>query len=104
MDEMKGHKLSFAGQIISAEHLTSQQGKAYGRFKIEDHNASIELSMFSEGYLKVKHLLNPGTFVLVHASPQPSYRDKEKTELKILDVQLLDTVVDQSSKQITMHL
>lgn len=104
MDEMKGHKLSFAGQIISAEHLTSQQGKAYGRFKVEDHNASIELSMFSEGYLKVKHLLNPGTFVLVHASPQPSYRDKEKTELKILDVQLLDTVVDQSNKQITMHM
>ncbi len=104
IQELQGHKLSFAGQVTSAEHLMSQQGNSYGRFKVEDHNSSIELTIFSETYLKVKHLMDPGTFVLIHASPQPSFRDKEKMELKILDIQLLDRVLEQSGRAVHLMI
>ncbi|PKP53982.1 MAG: DNA polymerase III subunit alpha [Bacteroidetes bacterium HGW-Bacteroidetes-1] len=104
IQDLVGHKLSFAGQVISAEHLTSQQGKPYVRFKIEDHSASIELSAFSELYLKIKYLIDPGTFVMVNATTQASFRDKEKTELRITDLQLLDSVIEQSSKSVHIRI
>lgn len=104
LQELNGHKLSFAAQVTSAEHLTSQQGNAYGRFRVEDHNASTELTLFSETYLKVKHLLDPGTFVLIHAGVQPSFRNKEMMELKVNDIQLLDRVIEQSGKSVLIRL
>ncbi len=104
IQEMKGHQLKFAAQVTSAEHLTSQQGNNYARFKVEDHNAGIELMVFSELYLKIKHLIDPGLFVLIHATPTPSYRDKEKLELKINDIQLLDRVVETSGRTIYLKL
>jgi DNA polymerase III subunit alpha len=104
IEDLKGHKLTFAAQIISAEHLTTQQGKPFGRFKVEDHNSSIELSCFNEVYLKIKHLIDPGTFVLIHAQTQQSFRDKEKQELRIMDMQLLDSVVDNSNKQVIIKI
>jgi DNA polymerase III subunit alpha len=104
IEELKGHKLTFAGQIVFAEHLTTQQGKPWGRFKVEDHNSAIELSCFNETYLKIKHLIDSGTFVLIHAQTQQSFRDKEKQELKIIDMQLLDSVVDQSSRQVILKI
>ncbi len=30
---LKGNRVNFAGQIVSAEHLTTQNGKAYARLK-----------------------------------------------------------------------
>lgn len=104
MQEMQGYKLSFAAQVTAAEHLMSQQGNAYGRFKVEDHNASMELTLFSETYLKVKHLLDPGTFVLIHAIVQPSFRNKEMMELKVADIQLLDRVLEQSGKAVVFKI
>ena len=104
MQELQGHKLSFAAQVTSSEHLTSQQGNAYGRFKVEDHNASMELTLFSETYLKVKHLLDPGTFVLIHAVVQPSFRNKETMELKVNEIQLLDRVLEQSGKPVLFKI
>lgn len=102
--DLQNHKLVFAGQIITAEHLTSQQGKTFCRFKMEDHNASIELMVFGEMYHKVKHLIGPGIFVMVHAQPQPSFRDKEKKELKITDIQLLESIIENSSRDLVAKI
>lgn len=104
IDTLKGVKLSFAGQITSADHLVSQQGKAYGRFKIEDHSDSAEMVLFGETYLKLKYLLDPGTFVLVHATPQPSFRDKDRLEPKIIDMQLLDSLLENLSKEVLIKI
>jgi DNA polymerase-3 subunit alpha len=104
MENLKGAKLSFAGQVMSAEHLASQQGKPYGRFRIEDHSDAIDLIAFGETYLKIKHLLNVGTFVLVHGSPQPSFRDKEQLEFKVNDLQLLDSLLEETAKEVHLKV
>jgi len=64
----------------------------------------MELTLFSETYLKVKHLLDPGTFVLIHAIVQPSFRNKEMMELKVADIQLLDRVLEQSGKAVVFKI
>ncbi|MCK9452364.1 MAG: DNA polymerase III subunit alpha [Bacteroidales bacterium] len=104
MEEMKGAKVSFAGQIMSVEHLSSKAGKPYGRFRIEDHSDTMDLVAFSETYLKIKHLLDVGTFVLLHGSPQPSFRDSEQLELKVIDMQLLDNLLENTSKEVNLKI
>ncbi len=104
LDSFKGIKLSFAGQIVSSEHLVSQQGKAYGRFKIEDQLASVDLMIFAETYLKYKHLIDAGTFVLIKAMPQPSFRDKEKQELRINEMELLDNVLKTHTNEVILSI
>jgi len=104
MDELKGVRLNIAGMIMSAEHLSSKAGKPYGRFRIEDHSDTMDLVAFGEVYLKIKHLLDVGTFVLLHASPQPSYRDKEQLELRVNDMQLLDNLLEQTSKVVDFKI
>lgn len=104
IQQIRGHKLSFAAQVVSVEHLVSQQGSQYARFKVEDHNSSIELMIFNENYLKVKHLIDIGTFVLIQAIPQSSQRYQDRVELRIQDIQLLDTVVQQSGRELIIKL
>ncbi len=104
LQRLQNHKLSFAGQVALANHLVNQQGKGYGRFKVEDHNSSIELSVFGETYLKLKHFLEPGTFVLIHALVQPSFRNNEEMELRVNDIQLLENVVEQSGRGVLFKL
>ena len=98
-ESLKGSRVVFAGQVISAEHLSTQQGKAYAKFKIEDHSGSLEMVVFSEAYLKFKYLIDTGAFILVHAIIQPSFRDNEKLEPKIIEIQLLDSVLENTSKE-----
>jgi DNA polymerase-3 subunit alpha len=104
LEQLKGSRISFAGQVMNAEHLTSQQGKPYARFRIEDHSDSIDLVVFGETYLKIKHLIDPGAFVLIHAISQPDFRNKEQFELKVVDMQLLDNLLEQTSKEVLIKV
>ncbi|NOU48165.1 MAG: DNA polymerase III subunit alpha [Bacteroidales bacterium] len=101
-ETMNGNRIIFAGQVIAAEHLSTQQGKAYAKFKIEDHTGSLEMVVFSETYLKFKYLIDTGAFIMVHAIIQPSFRDNTKLEPKITDIQLLDSVLENTSKEVVL--
>jgi len=104
MPRLHNQQLRFAAQIISAVHGTTQQGKGYGRFKAEDSLSSIEATLFGETYLRLKHFLEPGTFVLIHATVIPSFRNREEMELKVTDIQLLENVLEQSGRSVLFKL
>lgn len=104
LQNLNGAKLSFAGQITSVEHLSSTQGKQFARLRVEDQVAGIELAMFGETYLKFKHLLEPDTFLLIHAITVPSYRDRSLLELKVVDMELLDQVFDKSNRTVSIKI
>jgi DNA polymerase III subunit alpha len=104
LNNLLGHKLTFAGQIVSAEHLTASNGKPYARFKIEDQSDSVELLLWAENYLKFKHLIDINTFVYVVAQVQQNFRNKEQNELKIMDIKLLDNLLETLTKEINFSL
>ena len=97
---LRGTRVIFAGQVVLAEHLVSQQGKQYAKFRVEDQTGSVELVVFTEVYLKVKYLIDIGAFVMVHAMMQPSMRDITKIEPKVVDMQLLDSILENTSKEV----
>jgi DNA polymerase-3 subunit alpha len=103
-ESFNGKKVSFGGQLVSVEHLLSLQNKPYGKFRIEDHAAGIDLTLHGEAYLKYKHLLVVDTFLMVHATMIPSYRNRDLIEPKVTDLELLDQVFDRSNKSVVINL
>ncbi len=101
---LKGNRISFAGQVVSADHLNSQQGKPYARFKVEDQSDTIEMMLWAENYLKFKHLIEINTFIHITGQVQQSYRNPEQNELKIQEIRLLDEIMEKLAKEIHFTL
>lgn len=101
---VNGRKYVFAAQVVSSEHLTSQQGKPYGRVKLEDQQSTIDFMVFSETYLKCKHLLDAGTFLMVTVLIQTSFREKDKLEPRVAEMELLDKVLTNHTKEVNLTL
>ena len=65
LKSLKGKELSFGGIVIEATHKVGKTGKSFGSFILEDYFDFISLTIFSEEYLKFKHLLEEGQYVFL---------------------------------------
>ena len=63
----RGREITFPGIITSVNHRTNKSGAPFANFTIEDFDGNATLFLFSENYLRFKHLLVPDTFVFVMA-------------------------------------
>ena len=102
----KGVTVHIAGIVTNSVDMTTKAGKAFGKYSIEDQTGSYDFPLFSETYLKFKHLFVLGTPLMITGIVQEPYynRDlpddkKRPNELKILDVTLLETVFDKSKRE-----
>jgi DNA polymerase-3 subunit alpha len=97
-------EVAFGGMISEAEHRMSKNGKPFGSFTLEDFTDSIRMNLFSEDYLKQKHMLEPGNFVFLKCKVQLRYNASDVFELKIISMQLLQEVSARMAKNITLTL
>jgi DNA polymerase-3 subunit alpha len=99
-----GKPLAIAGMITKPEHLISKNNKQYGRFNLEDWGDTAQLVVFSEDYLRIKHLLVEGTTVLVKGTFQQRFKEAEKLDFKIASMTLLSEVLEKQTKKILVKL
>ena len=104
MDGKEKPNFSFAGIVSKSDEKEAKNGNKYGLVTIEDENASIDIWLFKENYLKYRHLMLTDTFVFVKGTMKTSYRDKNKMELNIANISLLDDLMDDSTKEILMQI
>lgn len=102
--EYKGKTVTFGGMITTVEHRFSKNGKPFGSFIIEDFNDNYKILLFSEEYLKFKHFLNEGNFVLVKARVEPNRNNKTRLELRISSMVLLGDALEKFTKELTMQV
>lgn len=103
METMKNKDLEFAGIVTSSAHKTAKNGNAYGTFTLEDYDDSIQLTLFSESYLKFKHFLEDGRFIHIKAKVEPRYKT-DQLELKIYNIQLLSEILEKYTKEILLSV
>ena len=72
----KNKNITLAGMITSVTHRTTKSNKPFGTFTIEDFDDSMQLAIFSEEYLKLRHFLVEGNFVLIKAKVQNRYNSQ----------------------------
>lgn len=101
---LKGKEITFAGIVIEANHKIGKTGKPYGSFVVEDYYNFISLTMFSEEYLKWKHLMAEGQYVFLKARIEPRFENPDQMAIRIFHVILLAEVMEKCSKVISLTL
>lgn len=100
----RGQNVTFAGMISGAAHRETKTGKPFGTFQLEDFNDSFQLAIFSEYYLKFRHFLTEGSFLLIKAKIQARFKSETELEIKISQVSLLAEAIEQTTRNIQIQL
>ncbi len=95
----------FAGVVTAAQHReAASNGNKFGFFNVEDKSDTIEFPLFKENYLKYSHLLQVDNFVFIQGNIGERFKDNSKTELIVNDIILLDSVLNNFTKQIIIQI
>ena len=100
----KGKKVTFGGMVVEAAERQTKKGSAFGIFTIEDFTGSIRLMVFSEQYLKIKHLIFEGAVLFVNAKVESKYNDENNLQLQVKDVMLLEEVMEKRANAIIISI
>jgi DNA polymerase-3 subunit alpha len=100
----QGREVIFAGLVAAVAHKTGQNGSGYGSLTLEDYEDTITLNLFSESYLKFRHLLIPEAFLFVRARVEPRYKQPDQLELRVSHVQLLADVREKFTSGLQLSL
>jgi len=99
---LKGKEVTFAGIVIEANHRVGKNGKPYGSFVVEDYTNFITLTMFSEEYLKWKHLLDEGRYVFLKARIEARYDNPDQLNIRVIQVNLLPEIMEKFARTLTV--
>jgi DNA polymerase-3 subunit alpha len=100
----------YVGGIINeVEHLVSKTGNGFGVFSFEDFNDQYKFRIFGEDYLKYKHLLEENKILRLRIAIKEGWVNRETgragdPRIQFLNMELLDGIIDSSSKKITFKI
>lgn len=104
LNAFRGRDLTFGGMVTEVKQGTTQKGNPMGSFIIEDYTDSYRLVLFSEEFLKYKHLLVEETAVLIKARILPRFNSDSQVEVKIQNMMLLSEALEKLVKEITVRM
>jgi DNA polymerase-3 subunit alpha len=93
-----------AGIISNVTIRRTKDGKEYANFVLEDYTDNYTFSLFSENYLKFKHLLNSGNLLMIKLTVNTKYNQPNQLEARIANMELLDDVLEKYVKKLTVYL
>ncbi len=104
IDKHKGREFTFGGMISAATHNISKNGKPYGKFTLEDYDATFEFMLFGQDYVNFEKFLKQGYFLFIKGKVQERYNQKDILEFKISSIQLLSDIREKLLKNITISV
>ena len=102
--KFKDQQITFAGMITESLQKMSKNGDPFGTFTIEDFSGNINLVLFSESYLKKKHMLDVGNNIFITARIEERHYQPGSLQIKILDIYLLSETMEKLAKGITLDI
>lgn len=108
INAQEGRELTVGGIITEVTHLTGKTGRPFGKFVVEDYNASHEFLIFGEDYLKHRHYLIANNFVQIKIFIQPGRIDKKtgnKLQPRVVfrNFKALHDVLKDTIQKLTLH-
>ncbi|MCF8218111.1 MAG: DNA polymerase III subunit alpha [Bacteroidales bacterium] len=104
LQNYKNREVIFAGMVTETAKRTTKKGKEFGIMTLEDYTGSIKLMLFSEDYLRNKHFLEAGQYLMVWAKVQGRYFDENQLEVKVQKINLLSEVMENMVKGVSLYL
>ncbi len=100
----KKEVITFGGVVTAVKSKFSRNGSPCGFVTIEDFNGSGELALFGEEWGKWRGALQESCTVYITAKVQQRFRDSNFYDLRIGDIQYMQTVKDSSIDKITIMM
>lgn len=100
----KNKEITFGGMVTSTLQRTTKSGSLFGIMTLEDYSGSIDLRLFKETYLRLKHMLVVGNNLMVHAKVESSRYDENNININILDISLLEDAMNKAIKKLTLYV
>lgn len=111
VDEVKEEQKKFIQRdfslgvmVTAADHRIAKTGRPYGNITVEDYSGSMSFSLFSENYLKWKHLLVQGEFLFLKGDVNQKFQGSDDYFHRLKDVKLLSEVLNTYVKSITLFV
>ncbi len=109
LEEFINKELCFGGIVSEVKYMTSQNGRDWAIFTVEDFEDSFSFRIFGEDYLKYRHLLVVNTFIYGRIFIKEGWVDhktgkKGDPRMQYNHIQLLHDVMDKYSKKITLEI
>lgn len=95
-------EVTVGGIVTRVKQRFAKDGKPFGIVSIEDFHGTGELALFGEEWGHWNGMLREGSSVYITAKSQPRFRDSMQHDLKIKNVQYLQTVKENAIAQITI--
>ena len=109
LNKIVNKDLYVGGIINEVEHLQTKTGNGFAVFSFEDFNDQYQFRIFGEDYLKYKHLLEENKILRLRISIRDGWVNRETgrvgdPRIQFLNMELLDGIIDSSSKKITIKI
>jgi DNA polymerase-3 subunit alpha len=92
LEPFRGKEVTFGGMVTGFENRTSKTGNAFGKIIIEDYQGALEVMLFSKDYVEFNKFMVNNLFVHVKARIQERYGQPGSLELKIIKIELLESI------------
>lgn len=102
LTQFKDKDVTFAGMVTNAVQKVTKRNTLFGIFSLEDFTGSMELRLFSEPYLKMKHLLIPGNNLFIKARVEGSRFDENNLNINIKEIVLLEDALKRVMNKLTL--
>lgn len=103
LQDHEGRDLMIAAVVTSSEHRITRKGDGFGTLIIEDYYESFRLNLFQENYLRFKHFMEPGTFVIIKGRIEKT-RWRKELEFVVHGMELLQGLREKKAKNIEIKL
>ncbi len=97
-------EIKIAGILSNVQIKQSKNGNQFASFNIEDFEATLNLALFGEDFLKFRHLLVPDQFLYIRGKMQERYNQPNQFEMRINNIELLNEVMERYGKEIEIRI
>ncbi len=98
-----GKSYRLAGLVAVAQHRISRNGNKYGVFTIEDYTAKMELTLWSDDYVRLSSYLEPGMVISITGAFRQRYQ-KSEFEFKVAGIMLLESLMKACTKKLQLDV
>ncbi|MDB5227640.1 MAG: polymerase subunit alpha [Bacteroidota bacterium] len=105
IERYRDKEVTLACMVSSVNKRSDKNGRPWAIVTVEDMDSSMELAFFNEDYNKYFAFLEHGNRLLLKGIYKQSFRDKERYELRVNQMEFLQDVLDKYCKglRLLMH-
>ena len=97
-----GRNFRMAGLVAEAQHRISKNGNKYGVFHIEDYTSRMELTLWSDDYVRFSNYLEAGMVIYLTGNFRQRY-NKSEFEFKVNSMCLLESMMKGCTRKLQIE-